>query len=94
MALTVFSLGAPIGAWLGADIAGIINDAYDWRTVFLVLGVPGVVVGVLIFLTVREPRRGQLDHKGGDHEGASFVESMRFLWTQKSAVHVMVGERA
>ena len=28
MALTVFSLGAPIGAWLGADIAGIINDAY------------------------------------------------------------------
>ncbi len=91
MALTVFSLGAPIGAWLGADIAGIINDAYDWRTVFLVLGVPGVVVGLLIFLTVREPRRGQLDHKGGDHKGASFAESMRFLWTQKSAVHVMVG---
>jgi len=91
MALTVFSLGAPIGAWLGADIAGVINDAYDWRTVFLVLGVPGIVVGLLIFLTVREPRRGQLDLKGGDHKGASFIESMRFLWTQKSAVHVMVG---
>jgi MFS family permease len=90
MALTVFSLGAPIGAWLGADIAGMINDAYDWRTVFLALGVPGVVVGALIYLTVREPRRGQLDHKGGDHAGASFLESMRFLWTQKSAVHVMV----
>jgi MFS family permease len=91
MALTVFSLGAPIGAWLGADIAGMINDAYNWRTVFLVLGVPGIVVGLLIFLTVKEPRRGQLDHKGGDHAGASFGESMRFLWTQKSAVHVMVG---
>jgi MFS family permease len=90
MALTVFSLGAPIGAWLGADIAGMINDAYNWRTVFLVLGIPGIVVGILIFLTVREPRRGQLDHKGGDHEGASFAESMRFLWSQKSAVHVMV----
>ena len=72
MALTVFSLGAPIGAWLGADIAGIINDAYDWRTVFLVLGIPGVVVGILIFLTVREPKRGRLDHKGGDHQGATF----------------------
>ena len=91
MALTVFSLGAPIGAWLGADIAGMINDAYNWRTVFLMLGVPGVVVGLLIYLTVREPRRGRLDHKGGDHEGASFIESMRYLWTQKSAVHVMVG---
>jgi MFS family permease len=90
MALTVFSLGAPIGAWLGADIAGVINDAYNWRTVFLVLGVPGIVIGVLILLTVKEPRRGQLDHKGGDHVGASFGESMRFLWQQRSAVHVML----
>jgi MFS family permease len=90
MALTVFSLGAPIGAWLGADIAGMINDAYNWRTVFLVLGIPGIAVGILIFFTVREPRRGRLDHKGGDHVGASFAESMRFLWSQKSAVHVMV----
>ena len=90
MALTVFSLGAPIGAWIGADIAGIVNDHYNWRTVFLVLGIPGVIVGLLIFFTVREPRRGQLDKKGGDDEGASFPESMRFLWTQRSAVHVMV----
>lgn len=90
MALTIFSLGAPIGAWLGADIAGMINDAFNWRTVFLVLGIPGIVVGVVIFLTVQEPRRGRLDHKGGDRAGASFMESMRFLWTQKSAVHVMV----
>ena len=89
MAMTVFALGAPIGAWIGADIAGIVNDHYNWRTVFLVLGIPGVFVGLLIFLTVREPRRGQLDKKGGDHEGASFPESMRFLWTQRSAVHVM-----
>jgi MFS family permease len=90
MALTVFSLGAPIGAWIGADIAGVVNDHYNWRTVFLVLGIPGVIIGLLIFFTVREPRRGQLDKKGGDHEGASFLESMRFLWKQRSAVHVMV----
>jgi MFS family permease len=89
MALTIFSLGAPIGAWLGADVAGMINDAYNWRTVFLTLGVPGIVVGLLIFFTVREPTRGRLDHQGGDHEGASFLESMRYLVTQKSAVHVM-----
>ena len=90
MALTIFSLGAPIGAWIGADIAGIINDAYNWRTVFLVLGIPGIVVGLIILTTIKEPRRGQLDHKGGDSKGASFGESMRFLWIQKSAVHVMV----
>jgi predicted MFS family arabinose efflux permease len=90
MALTIFSLGAPIGAWLGADIAGMIADRYDWRTVFLVLGIPGVVVGLLIFLTVKEPRRGQMDHVSQNSErNASFPDSMRYLWKQRSAVHVM-----
>jgi MFS family permease len=91
MALTIFSLGAPIGAWLGADIAGMINDAYDWRTVFLVLGIPGVLLGLVIFTTVKEPQRGRMDHLAANSErNASFIESMRYLWTQRSAVHVMV----
>jgi predicted MFS family arabinose efflux permease len=89
MALTIFSLGAPIGAWVGYNIAGAIADRFGWRDVFLALGVPGVIVGITVFLTVREPKRGCLDAE--DHETApSFMQTMRFLWTQKSAVHVMV----
>jgi MFS family permease len=90
MALTIFALGASIGAWLGADVAGAIADKSGWRAAFLWLGVPGVILGLLVFLTVREPKRGQLDSlapRAG--ESASFAESMRFLWTQRSAVHVM-----
>src|SRR5215469_7122631 len=34
MALTVFSLGAPIGAWVGYNVAGVIADRYGWRAVF------------------------------------------------------------
>jgi MFS family permease len=91
MALTVFSLGAPIGAWLGADVAGAINDHFhSWRAVFLWLGVPGVIAGALVFLTVKEPRRGQLDLKD-ERSAPSFMETMRFLWKQRSAVHVMIG---
>ena len=90
MALTIFSLGAPIGAWLGADIAGRVADVYGWRSVFLALGVPGVIVGALVFLTVREPRRGGLD-RHEDTAAPTFMETMRFLWLQRSAVHVMVG---
>src|SRR6266513_2890049 len=33
MALTVFSLGAPIGAWVGYNVAGAIADHYGWRSV-------------------------------------------------------------
>jgi len=90
MALTVFSLGAPIGAFVAYQIAGQIADRYGWRQVFMVLGIPGVLAGLAVWLTVREPRRGQLDHKD-DIVAPPFVETMRFLWAQRAAVHVMVG---
>jgi MFS family permease len=90
MALTIFGLGAPIGAWLAADFAGAIADHYGWRTVFLSLGIPGAILAAVIYLTVREPHRGRFDAKHNDNT-ASFPESMRFLWVQRSAVHVMLG---
>jgi predicted MFS family arabinose efflux permease len=89
MALTIFSLGAPLGAFVGYQIAGLIADRYGWRTVFYVLGVPGVLTGLAVWLTVREPRRGCLD-SGDDGEAPSFMDTMRFLWSQRSAVHVMI----
>ena len=103
MALTVFSLGAPIGAWLAAQYAGGIADGHGWaaqaatalvgthgwRSVFIVLGAPGIIVGLLIYFTVREPARGQLDHKS-DVPTPGLLETFRFLWGQKSAVNLML----
>jgi MFS family permease len=90
MALTVFSLGAPIGAWVGYNVAGAIADHYGWRAVFFALGIPGVLAGIAVWLTVREPQRGCLD-AGDDGEAPSFRETIRFWWQQRSAVHVMIG---
>jgi MFS family permease len=90
MALTVFSLGAPIGAWVGYNVAGAVADHYGWRAVFFALGVPGVLAGLAVWLTVREPRRGCLD-SGDDGEAPTIVETMRFWWQQRSAVHLMIG---
>lgn len=90
MALTIFGLGAPIGAWLAASVAGAIADRFGWRSAFLALGIPGAVLALAIWLTVREPRRGQFD--ADQHAvSASFLESMRFLWQQRACVHLMVG---
>ncbi|MGO9995594.1 MAG: spinster family MFS transporter [Steroidobacteraceae bacterium] len=90
MAMTVLALGAPIGAWLGADMAGHVAHAYTWRAAFIALGVPGLLVGILVFLTVREPPRGRLDAIVDDVRPSLF-ESLRFLWHQKAAFHVVMG---
>jgi predicted MFS family arabinose efflux permease len=89
MALTIFSLGAPVGAWVGADVAGRIADAFGWRAVFLALGVPGVVFGALVYFAVREPERGRLD-AAGSRRGCTLAESTRFLLSQRSACHLML----
>ena len=90
MALTIFSLGAPLGAWVAYNFAGEIAQAHGWRSVFWVLGAPGFVVGLLIWMTIKEPARGQLDHTL-EAEAPSVAETSRFLWSQRSAIHVMLG---
>jgi predicted MFS family arabinose efflux permease len=90
MAMTVLALGAPIGAWLGADRAGAIAHAYTWRAAFIALGVPGLIVGIIVYLTVREPPRGRLDAIV-DEIKPSLWASLRFLWKQKAAFHIVMG---
>ncbi|HWZ62800.1 MAG TPA: MFS transporter [Steroidobacteraceae bacterium] len=90
MALTVFSLGAPIGAWLGYNVAGGIADHYGWRAAFYALGLPGVLVGIGVWLTVREPKRGCLD-SGRESLAPSVAATLRFMWVQRAAVHTMIG---
>ena len=90
MAMTVLALGAPIGAWLGANMAGAVAHAYSWRAAFLALGIPGLLVGIIVYVTVREPARGRLDAIV-DEIKPSLWESLRFLWRQKAAFHVVMG---
>ncbi len=91
MAMAIFALGAPAGAYLGADMAGWVANLYGWRAAFLALGVPGLILGMVVILTIREPVRGCLEAHGVEAGASpSFVQSMAFLWRQKALLHVMM----
>ena len=60
-ALGLFNLGPAIGQMLGVAFGASIAAAYDWRSAFVAVGAVGVATAVLVFFTVREPRRGGLD---------------------------------
>jgi predicted MFS family arabinose efflux permease len=100
MALTIYALGACIGAWLGSSVAGAAADYGGWRLAFLVLGIPGVAVALLVWLTVREPRRGQLDSVPHRPPAAPFrlgsiiqqlIATLRCMAAQRSSMHLVVG---
>jgi predicted MFS family arabinose efflux permease len=90
MACSLFALGAPVGAWLASTVAGAAAEAYGWRGAFYALGVPGVLLGVLVLLTIREPQRGQLD-SAAPVGSASAAQALSFLWRQRAAFHVIMG---
>jgi MFS family permease len=52
---SIYSMGIAIGAGLAALLGGHLSQ-YGWRTAFLVVGFPGVIFAILIFL-LREPVR-------------------------------------
>src|SRR5262249_60767240 len=86
---SAFAVGVPFGAGLASDVAGAAAQAYGWRGAFLALGIPGVLLGLIVFITIREPARGRLDAALGTGK-ASFLTAVAFLWRQRAAFHVIM----
>lgn len=56
-AVAIYKLGIPISSLIGYSFAGWLNELYGWRTTFMLVGLPGLGLALLAWLTLREPRR-------------------------------------
>ena len=89
-ALGILSIGIPLGSLIGPIGGGYLADAYSWRTVFLLLGVPGVLIAILSWLTLREPPRGMSERKNAQEMTApGFLAVCRHLAVKPSFWHLM-----
>ncbi|MDX1563718.1 MAG: MFS transporter, partial [Gammaproteobacteria bacterium] len=61
VALGIFSLGVPLGTFLGIYLGGILVGMIGWRWTFVALGAPGLLLALIVLWTIREPVRGGLD---------------------------------
>jgi len=56
---------------IGALAGGWINAHYGWRAAFLVMGLPGLVLALVVRMTLKEPRRRivarSIDARRGSH---------------------------
>lgn len=59
-ASALYSAGIPIGAGLALYLGGRLGQDYGWRWAFFILGFPGALLAVVVYL-LREPRRGMRD---------------------------------
>ncbi len=99
-ALAIYALGIPVGNMIGGLAGGWINEMFDWRTAFIVVGLPGVVLALIVILTVPEPIRGASENTvRSDQEAPPVRAVFGYLWSLKSfrymslagAMHAFVG---
>jgi MFS family permease len=57
-ALSVYSVGGGLGMLFGFLLGGWLNQALGWRLVFLLLGLPGLALALVVHHTLPEPPRG------------------------------------
>lgn len=57
---TLFYIAIPVGSAIGFVLGGFLAEKYDWRTAFLAVGLPGLLVAALALL-MKDPKRGQFD---------------------------------
>ncbi|AVZ17439.1 MULTISPECIES: spinster family MFS transporter [Pseudomonas] len=90
-ALSVYGIGASVGAWFGASGAGYLNDAYGWRTTLIVFGLCGLPFALLVWLCIREPKRVHDDVHGKSSENAAFKDTVKYVLQHKALFHLIAG---
>ncbi len=92
-AMGVFALGVNIGLLLAYLGGGWISENYGWRTTFIAVGLPGLLIALVLYLTVAEPRRGAADgtapRQGND--APRFRAVAAYMWRVRSTRHLTIG---
>ena len=86
-ALSIYSMGIYIGILFGYTSGGWIDQNYGWRIAFYAIGIPGILLAILLYLTVKEPPKGYSDPGVlKTEEESSFLEVVKLLFSKKSFV--------
>jgi len=84
--IAIVMMGGSVGIVVGSIVTGAVSARYGWHMAFVVLGIPGILIGMLFWLTVPEPRRGAKDGAGAiSRETASTLAALRYLLSVPTA---------
>jgi MFS family permease len=88
-AFSIYALGIPIGGAIGTFAGGWIKEAFDWRTAFFVVGLPGIALAALVRLTLREPPRGVWEPPRATPQARDSIgDVLRFMFRLRSFRHM------
>jgi MFS family permease len=90
-AIGVIGLGGAIGPALGAIGGGYIAQQGSWREAFIIIGLPGLLLFPIAWLTLREPPRGWADGAAHDAQvSPGMLETFGFLLRKPAFISVLI----
>ncbi len=92
-AMGIFALGVNAGLLIAYLGGGWLVDNVGWRMTFVAVGVPGLAIAALLYLTTIEPERGASDVRPPlPGEGAPpFRKVWAHMWRVRSIRHSTIG---
>ena len=100
-ALGIYSLGIPLGSLFGILLGGWLVATLGWRWTFVAVGLPGILLGLLVKITLKEPKRGaaeslnkSIDAADTQNEStskASLLKTFQTIWGIKSFRYLIYG---
>jgi MFS family permease len=68
-AMSIYVQGYSLSLIIGYFLAGWMQQSFGWRLMFVLIGLPGPLLGALAWLTLKEPRRSQTIRETSTHSG-------------------------
>jgi len=94
-ALSIISLGAPVGILAGFLLGGWLATQYSWRIALFTVAVPGMLLGLGLLRWLPDPRRGAADGvattRAEDSASLPFRVTMWALLRNATFRHVSIG---
>jgi MFS family permease len=90
-ALGVYAMGIHIGILFGVLAGGWLEEFWGWRSAFMVVGLPGLALALIVRFTVREPTRGAQEARRSEEPAPTVGEVVRFLAARRAFRHLSLG---
>ena len=87
-AMAIYLSFYTISMIVGYLVGGWLVEFYGWRTTFILIGVPGIFMAILVKLTLKEPRLDQ--PKLAPADSPSLLVTFKVLWQQRTFRQILV----
>ena len=90
-AMAIFATGVNFGILIGFLLGGWVNEWIGWRWAFVIAGLPGLILGLIVRFTLREPVRGQSDPGALVKRAPPFAVVIRTMVKKPVVLHFVLG---